>query len=100
MVAHMPGLTLKAGSGTANPEPPSRLRLRTLVWLRWVAVAGQTTAVLVVSQGLGFATPLAACLMVVAVSAWVNVALTLSARSDRQTPPGKRRRRSPSTFSS
>jgi two-component system sensor histidine kinase RegB len=67
-------------------EPRSRLRLRTLVWLRWVAVAGQTASVLLVSEALRFPIPLAACLITIAASAWLNVALTLSAKGDRQTP--------------
>ena len=62
----------------------ARLRLRTLVRLRWLAVAGQTVAVVVVSQGLGFETPLAGCLALIAASAWLNVVLTFGVRSDRQ----------------
>ena len=54
-----------------------RLRLHTLVRLRWLAVLGQLTAISVVSIGLGFQLPLAACLVVVAVSAWLNVILSI-----------------------
>jgi two-component system, sensor histidine kinase RegB len=54
-----------------------RLRLHTLVRLRWLAVLGQFTAIGVVSIGLGFQLPLAACLVVVAVSAWINVILSI-----------------------
>ena len=57
---------------------PRRLRQRTLVMLRWLAVTGQTAAVLVVHFGLGFDTPLAWCLGVIAASAWLNVALSLT----------------------
>lgn len=55
----------------------SRLRLQTLIRLRWVAVAGQTIAVLAVQYGFGFALPLAACLAVIALSAFSNIALQL-----------------------
>jgi len=55
----------------------ARLRQRNLVLLRWLAVAGQSAAVLFVHFGLGFDTPLAACLAVIGASAWLNVALTL-----------------------
>ncbi|MCP8938838.1 ActS/PrrB/RegB family redox-sensitive histidine kinase [Alsobacter sp. SYSU M60028] len=55
----------------------SRLRLRTLVRLRWLAIAGQTIALVAVKFGLGFDVPLAPCLAVVAVSAGVNLWLTL-----------------------
>jgi two-component system sensor histidine kinase RegB len=53
------------------------LRLQTLVWLRWIAVIGQTGAVLVVALGFGFKLPLAYCLAVIALSAWLNIFLTL-----------------------
>ena len=43
--------------------------------LRWLAVIGQTTAVLVVYFGLDFELPIWACLAVIALSAWLNVAL-------------------------
>jgi len=62
----------------------SRLRLQTLVRLRWVAVAGQTLTVLIVSYGLGFALPLAACLAVILISALSNVVLQI------YFPPSKR----------
>ncbi len=51
------------------------VRLDTLVRLRWLAVIGQTTAVLVVYFGLDFELPIWACLAVIALSAWLNVAL-------------------------
>lgn len=52
-----------------------RTRLRTLISLRWMAIAGQTLAVLVVNYWLGFELPLAACLAAIGASAWLNVAL-------------------------
>ena len=56
----------------------SRLRLRTIVRLRWVAVLGQLVTVAIVHFGLGFDTPLGLCLGLIAVSAWLNVFLRLS----------------------
>jgi two-component system sensor histidine kinase RegB len=47
------------------------------VRLRWLAVIGQTTAVLVVYWGLDFDLPIWACLSVIALAAWLNVALRL-----------------------
>ncbi len=47
-----------------------RLRLRTLVLVRWIAIAGQTAAILVVKYGLGYELPLALCLVAVGVSAF------------------------------
>lgn len=53
------------------------VRLRTLTTLRWLAVAGQTAAILVVHFGLGFPAPLGLCLGVIAASAWLNLFVTL-----------------------
>ena len=53
----------------------TRLRVETLVRLRWLAVGGQTLAVLTCSLGLGFPLPLALCLTVIAASAWLNLGL-------------------------
>ena len=58
-------------------------RLRTLVALRWFAVAGQTAAVLFVQFGLGFDLPLGLCLTVIAASAWLNVFLSFAMREQR-----------------
>lgn len=52
-----------------------RTRLRTLVTLRWMAIAGQVAAVLFVNLVLGFELPLVACLAAIGASAWLNVAL-------------------------
>ena len=60
-----------AGVGSAF----GRTRVRTLVMLRWFAVAGQALAVLFVHFGLGFRLPLAGCLAAVAASAWLNIFL-------------------------
>jgi two-component system sensor histidine kinase RegB len=54
---------------------PRSLRLDTLVGLRWLAVVGQTVAVLAVNLVLGFPLPLASSLGLVAMSALVNVTL-------------------------
>ena len=51
------------------------VRLDTLLRLRWLAIIGQTIAVLVVYYGLEFPLPIWACLAVIALSAWLNVAL-------------------------
>ncbi len=49
------------------------VRLRTLTGLRWLAVGGQTAAIIGVHFGLGFATPLGLALGVIAASAWLNL---------------------------
>ncbi len=55
----------------------SRLRLQTAVRLRWYGVVGQLITILGVHFGLGFALPIGACLGLVAVSAWLNVFLSI-----------------------
>jgi two-component system, sensor histidine kinase RegB len=51
------------------------LRLNTLVGLRWLAVGGQTLAVLVSYFGLGLRFPIVPCLVLVAASSVLNLAL-------------------------
>lgn len=54
-----------------------RVRLQTLVLLRWIAIVGQMLALLFVHFGLGFLLPLVPALLVVGVSMALNVALFL-----------------------
>ncbi len=54
-----------------------RLRLRTLILIRWIAVMGQTVTILVVHFGLGFQLPLLFCLSVIATLGLSNVLLWL-----------------------
>jgi two-component system sensor histidine kinase RegB len=53
-----------------------------LVRLRWLAVFGQTGAVLGVYWLMGFSLPLGWCLAAIALSAWLNIFLTLRWRSN------------------
>ncbi len=57
-----------------------RMRAATLVRLRWVSVAGQIAACVFVAWGLWFPYPVVACLALIALSAALNVALTLRFR--------------------
>ena len=45
------------------------LRLSTLVTLRWLALAGQAAAILIVRYGLEFQLPLAGCFALIGISA-------------------------------
>ncbi|MCP2672056.1 ActS/PrrB/RegB family redox-sensitive histidine kinase [Maricaulaceae bacterium EIL42A08] len=60
-----------------------RVRLRTLILLRWLAVVGQTLCVVVVYYGLGFDLPLGLCLGAIAASAWVNAWVSLALPTQR-----------------
>ncbi|MDK9696153.1 MAG: ActS/PrrB/RegB family redox-sensitive histidine kinase [Siculibacillus sp.] len=51
------------------------LKLDTLVKLRWLAIAGQTAAVLFVRFGLGFPLPFVSCLVLIGASVALNLAL-------------------------
>ena len=63
--------------GLSRQHPRRSVRLDTLVRLRWLAIIGQTTAVLAVQYGLDFDLPLIACLLAIALSAALNVGLRL-----------------------
>lgn len=55
----------------------SRLRLQTIVRLRWLGVLGQMLAVGFVYFGLGFNLPIGPALIWIAMSAWLNVYLAI-----------------------
>lgn len=55
----------------------AQVSLRTLVWIRWIAIAGQLAALLFVRFGLGWALPIDAALTVIAASVLLNLAMTL-----------------------
>jgi len=55
----------------------SQLRLQTIVRLRWVGVIGQILALSFVYFWLGFDLPAGPCLIIISISAWVNVFLAI-----------------------
>jgi two-component system, sensor histidine kinase RegB len=55
----------------------SRLRLQTIVRLRWLAVLGQSATVIGAYWILGVDLPIGACLAVISFSAWLNVILRI-----------------------
>ena len=68
----------------AQSEPAAgfgRISLRTLVPIRWVAIAGQAATILFVHYVLGFRLQLAPALAVVALSALLNVVLIVHRRA-------------------
>ena len=71
------------------PETGRHVRVDTLVRLRWIAVIGQTIAVLVVHFALDFRLPLYACLAVIALAAWLNVALRVRFSTTQRLPPDR-----------
>ncbi len=55
----------------------SRLKLQTIIRLRWIAILGQLLAIGFVYFGLGFDLPIGTCLGLIALSAWLNVFLAV-----------------------
>ena len=79
----------------------SRLRLQTIVRLRWLAVLGQSLTVIGAYWVLGIDLPIGGCLAVIALSAWLNVALRIRyPASQRLKQPLRLRHARPTTFSS
>jgi two-component system, sensor histidine kinase RegB len=79
----------KPGSDTLGPATtqaaaaiafrrPGRLRARTLIGLRWVALAGQAAILAVVAEVLRFHAPYLGCLVVLGVGGALNLVLTLA----------------------
>ncbi len=69
-----------------------RVRLRTLSNLRWLAVAGQSAALFLVYFALGYPLPILYCVIAIAISAALNVALGL------RYPPAHRLTNREATF--
>ena len=59
------------------PMPRRNVRLDTLIRLRWMSIIAQTITVLVVYFGFELDLPIYACLAVITLSGWLNVALGL-----------------------
>ena len=78
---------MSEGFDEQTPQTLRHVRLDTLVRLRWLAVLGQTAAVLVVYDGFDLEVPFWACLAVIAVYASVNVALRLLFRWNQRVEP-------------
>mgnify|MGYP000291784767 CR=1 FL=1 len=58
-------------------ERESQLRLMTSVRLRWMAVLGQLSAIAAVTLLYGFPLNIGSCLVLIALSAWLNVFLSI-----------------------
>ncbi|WP_277024662.1 ActS/PrrB/RegB family redox-sensitive histidine kinase [Aurantimonas coralicida] len=61
-----------------------RLRLATLVRLRWLSVAGQTAACVFVAWGLWWPFPIGTCLALIAASVVLNIYLSISFPASRR----------------
>ena len=59
-----------------HPRPD--VRLHTILRLRWLAVLGQLAAIFIVAQGFDFEVPILPCLIVIGLSAGLNLALQIA----------------------
>src|SRR5258708_22570399 len=59
-------------------HPRRHVRLATILRLRWLAALGQLAAIFVVAQGLEFELPIVPCLVIIALSALLNLALQMA----------------------
>ncbi|MDB5534769.1 MAG: two-component sensor histidine kinase, partial [Hyphomicrobiales bacterium] len=62
---------------TDAPSHEGRIRVDTLIRLRWLAIAGQAAALFITHFGLGFPVPIALCIAALAASIWLNIGLRL-----------------------
>lgn len=65
-------------------ERSAWMRLRTMMMLRWLAVSGQASAVLVSWLGLGLDLPLALCALTIGSTALINIVSMLNSRENRR----------------
>ncbi len=73
-----------------QPRRSRGLSLRTLIILRWLAVLGQTAAVIVLVTMLHFPLPIWQCLLVIAASAMMNLSsMTRLRQTDSRMPDGR-----------
>src|SRR5471030_486520 len=65
------------------------VRLDTLLRLRWLAIIGQTTAVVVVYYGLDFELPIWPCMAVIVLAVWLNVMLRVRFSPSQRVEPDR-----------
>ena len=72
---------------TATLTSSGRLRLRTLIHLRWMAVLGQSLMLGFVAFGLGFPVPLGPAAVIILASCLLNLYLSFSTKPSEQIKP-------------
>lgn len=71
----------------AEIHPRRQVRLETIMRLRWLAVLGQTAAILIVAFGLEFEVPIVPSLAIVSLAILVNVLLHISVHPMQRLEP-------------
>lgn len=82
-----PPFTIGLPRSVTRMHESQRLRLATLTKLRWLSVAGQTAACAFVAWGLWYPFPVALCFGLIALSAALNIALSLRYPLSRRLSP-------------
>ena len=77
MTNHSDASPVRTFTNTPTSSARGRVRLRTLSNLRWLAVGGQSAALIIVYFGFGYRLPLMTCAGIIAVSAILNIVLSL-----------------------
>lgn len=70
-----------------DPRHLHHIRLNTLIRLRWLAVVGQSAAVLVVAFWLEFPVQVSLCFALIGCSAWLNLLLAFRYPATHRLPP-------------
>jgi two-component system sensor histidine kinase RegB len=87
--SHTPGSATAQAAAAVIVRRSGRLRARTLVALRWVALAGQATILAVVGDVLKVHAPYLACGVVLGVGALLNLILTVTPIGQRTARDGE-----------
>lgn len=74
-------------NATLDLQQSRRLRLNTLIRLRWLAIIGQSATVMVVAYWLEFPLPVSLCFALIACSAWLNLYLAFRYPATHRLPP-------------
>src|SRR5215475_5426410 len=68
-------------------HPRRHVRLDTILRLRWLAALGQLAAIFIVEQGLEFELPIVPCLVIIGLSALLNLVLQIAFNPMRRLEP-------------
>jgi two-component system sensor histidine kinase RegB len=72
---------------TFDHHQSRQLRLNTLIRLRWLAIVGQSAAIVLVDYWFDFATPVGLCFALIACSAWINLFLAFRYPATQRLEP-------------
>lgn len=75
---------LQAGTSLGRGlDRPSRLKVRTLVNLRWLIIAGEVVILAFVGMVMGFSAPYELCFALIGLSAWLNLLIGVASPGQR-----------------